>query len=130
MMFIFATQRALANDSKLAFAADLNALMYPGITDYDAAVKAFQTDLGEKPTGILTVWEIHKLTERAETQRLGTVLFPTNFFSAMEDDLALNRRHCNNVRRQNRMAYQSRHRHVLQSGQVLRIQANRSYGAN
>jgi hypothetical protein len=31
-------------------------VMYSGLHDYQAAVKAYQADLGDQPTGVLTVW--------------------------------------------------------------------------
>ncbi len=55
---------------------ELNALMYPGLHDFEGAVKLFQKDLGDEPTGILTVWQIHNLQKRAEMQKLGQLIFP------------------------------------------------------
>jgi hypothetical protein len=60
---------------------DLNVLMYSGVHDYPTAVKAFQADLGDAPTGVLTVWQIHQLEQRSEMQKLSRVLFPDNFIS-------------------------------------------------
>ncbi|MDX2073046.1 MAG: hypothetical protein SFX19_01620 [Alphaproteobacteria bacterium] len=88
MMYSMAAQRGLSVDSKLAFAMDLNTLMYPGVGNYDAAVKAFQSDMGEKPTGTLTVWQIWKLQERADMQKLGNVAFPDSFSSVITNDSA------------------------------------------
>lgn len=56
MMYTMAAQRGLSHGSELLFGMELNQLMYPGLHDYDAAVKAFQVDLGDRPTGKLTVW--------------------------------------------------------------------------
>ena len=61
MMYTMAAQRGLPLGSELMFRMELNQLMYPGLHDYNAAVKAFQTDLADKPTGVLTVWQIHQL---------------------------------------------------------------------
>jgi hypothetical protein len=89
MMYTMAAQRGLAADSKLAIAMDLNTLMYPGVANYEGAIKSFQTDMGDKPTGVLSVWQIYKLQERAETQKLGTVAFPEDFSSIITKDSAL-----------------------------------------
>jgi hypothetical protein len=81
MMFIFAARKGLSKGAELRFAMDLNVLMYSGVHDYPTAVKAFQADLGEAPTGVLTVWQIHQLEQRSEMQKLSRVLFPDNFIS-------------------------------------------------
>lgn len=88
MMYTFAAQRGLSVGSDLLFGMELNRLMYPGIHDYKAAVKAFQTDIGDEPTGVLTVWQIHTLEQRSEIQRLARVLFPDQFSSFKTDDYA------------------------------------------
>jgi hypothetical protein len=81
MNYIIAARRGLAPGADLMFARELNLLMYSGTADYLNAVKAFQSDLGEKPTGQLTVWQIDELEERAGLQRLAPVLFPDGFVS-------------------------------------------------
>jgi hypothetical protein len=88
MLYTMAAQRGLAIDAKLAFTADLNTLMYPAISDYEGSIKAFQKDMGEKPTGVLTVWQIAKLEERAQIQKLKPVAFPDNFYSYITPDTA------------------------------------------
>jgi hypothetical protein len=88
MMYILAARRGLAPDAKLAFASDLNTLMYSGISDYDSALKAFQSDVGDKPTGNLTVSQIHKLQQYADMQRLGKISFPNTFSSFINKDFA------------------------------------------
>lgn len=88
MMFTFAARRGLSPDSKLLFGMELNTLMYPGLHDYENAIKAFQKDLGDKPTGILTVWQIHNLQQRSEMQKLSTVLFPDQYSSFKTKDIA------------------------------------------
>lgn len=81
MTYIFAAQRGLAVDSELLFGMQLNQLMYSGIHDYKPAILAFQKDLGEPPTGVLTVWQIHQLEYRSALQKLTRVIFPNSFYS-------------------------------------------------
>lgn len=88
MMYTIAAQRGLSASSELLFGMELNSLMYPGLHDYAAAIKAFQADLGNKPTGTLTVWEIHQLEQRAGMQKLATVGFPDQFSSFITQDIA------------------------------------------
>ena len=88
MMYSLAARTGLAIDSNLLFAMELNRLMYPGIGDYESAVKAFQRDLGDPPTGVLTVWQIHMLEQRSEMQKLSRVLFPDQFSSWIQDGVA------------------------------------------
>ncbi len=88
MLYTMAAQRGLSIDAKLAFTADLNTLMYPAISDYEGSIKAFQKDRGEKPTGILTVWQIAKLEEGAELHKLKPVAFPDDFHSFITTDSA------------------------------------------
>lgn len=88
MMYIFAAQRGLSVGSELLFGMELNRLMYSGIHDYKAAVKAFQADLSDKPTGVLTVWQIHNLQKRSEMQGLSRVNFPDQFYSSKTDGYA------------------------------------------
>lgn len=88
MMYTAAAQRGLSVGSELLFGMELNRLMYPGLHDYKAAVKAFQADLGDEPSGVLTVWQIHSLERRSEMQKLSRVLFPDQFSSVKTDDYA------------------------------------------
>jgi len=88
IMYIWAAQRGLSVDSELLFGMQLNRLMYPGLHDYKAAVKAFQADLGDKPTGVLTVWQIHNLEQLSEMQGLSRLIFPDQFSSLKIDDIA------------------------------------------
>lgn len=88
IVYTWAAQRGLAIDAKLAIAMDLNTLMYLGVANYEKAIKSFQIDMGDKPTGVLSVWQIVKLQERAETQKLGTVGFPEDFSSFITKDSA------------------------------------------
>jgi hypothetical protein len=88
IMYTFAAQRGLSSGSELLFGMELNRLMYPGLHDYKAAVKAFQADLGDEPTGVLTVWQIHNLQRRSELQQLSRVSFPDRFSSFKTNDYA------------------------------------------
>src|SRR5262245_16077681 len=58
----------------------LNLLMYNGMGGYDAAIRAFQTDLGDEPTGKFTVWQIFQLSKRSELQGASPPSIP-GFFS-------------------------------------------------
>ena len=88
LMYIFAAKKGLAVDAELAFAMDLNSLMYPGIGDYKQAIKDFQADVGDKPDGKLTVWQIHELGKRAAMQHLDTVYFPASHGGSLIGDYA------------------------------------------
>lgn len=88
MMYSMAARRGLSVGSELLFGMELNLLMYPGLHDYASAVKAFQEDLGDKPTGQVTVWQIHQLQQRAEMQKLSRIGFPSQFFSDISRDYA------------------------------------------
>lgn len=91
IMYSAAARSALAlgeQGSELVFGMALNVLMYPGLHDFEEAVKLFQNDLGDEPTGVLTVWQIHSLQQRAEMQKLARVVFPQQWSSWKSDDLA------------------------------------------
>ena len=88
IMYTWAARTGLGFGSELYFAGELNKLMYPGVSDYQDAVKSFQSDLGDKPTGVLTVWQIDNLEKRAALQKLGTVIFPHQFSSYLRTDFA------------------------------------------
>lgn len=88
IMYNMAAQLGLSPNANLIFQASLNILMYPGIGDYEAALKSFQQDMGDKPTGVLTVWQIHNLEKRAELQKLSKVGFPDQFSNYITDDFA------------------------------------------
>jgi hypothetical protein len=89
MMYTMAAQRGLSVGSELLFGMELNRLMYSGLHDLPAAIKAFQSDLGNKPSGVLTVWEIYQLKQRAEMQQLATLGFPDQFSSFITDGSAV-----------------------------------------
>jgi hypothetical protein len=82
LLYILAAQRGLAVDSELLFGMQLNQLMYPGIHDFKSAVKAFQADLGDPQTGVLTLYQIHQLEYRSNMQKLAYVGFPYMFTSS------------------------------------------------
>ena len=86
MTYIFAAQRGLAVDSELLFGMQLNQLMYRGIHDYKSAVIAFQADLKEPQTGMLTVYQISQLEYRSDLQKLAHVAFPDGFYSSKTAD--------------------------------------------
>lgn len=88
IMYSQAASRGLSEGSELLFGMELNLLMYPGIHDYDRAVRAFQRDLGDQQNGTLTVWQIHNLEQRAAMQKLGRLLFPERFSSTKNDEFA------------------------------------------
>ncbi len=64
----------------------LNTLMYDGIGDYDGAIRAFQTDLGQQPTGELTVWQIRELQFRSEMQSASPPIIAAGFFTDLKID--------------------------------------------
>ncbi len=69
--------------------ASLNSLMYDGLADYEGAKRAFQVDLGEEPTGTLTVWQIHTLGYRASRLNMTSVsFFPFDFGGTMNESRA------------------------------------------
>ena len=58
MMFVGAANLAASEAGDIILQANLNVLMYEGLADYEGAKRIFQADLGEEPTGELTVWQI------------------------------------------------------------------------
>ena len=77
MMYIGAANSALSPYGDLINQAALNALMYNGLADYEAAKKEFQKDLNEPATGVLTVGQLHTLSYRASRLNMPSV----NFFA-------------------------------------------------
>ena len=89
MMLVGAANLAMSRHGKLVLQANLNTLMYNGLADYEAAKKAFQNDLGEVPTGELTVWQIHILGYRASRSNMTYVsFFPFNFGGVVTNAMA------------------------------------------
>lgn len=89
MMLIGAANLAKSPAGDLVMQANLNSLMYDGFADYDGAKRAFQADLGEEPTGMLTVWQVHSLGYRASRLNMTTVsFFPFAFGGTMTEDWA------------------------------------------
>lgn len=89
MIYSFAVKNGLSKGADLLFAMQLNTLIYPGINDYENAVKSFQKDLGDKATGVLTVWQIYNLEKRSEFQKLSRVSFPSDYYSSKTDTYAI-----------------------------------------
>lgn len=89
MMFSGAANLATSPAGDLVMQANLNSLMYDGFADYDGAKRAFQEDLGEEPTGTLTVWQIHSLGYRASRVNMTSVsFFPFDFGGTMIENWA------------------------------------------
>lgn len=63
----------------------LNALMYGAMNDFEGAKKAFQSDLGEEPTGRLTVSQLHTLAYRASRQNMTRVSLLFGFTGGLMD---------------------------------------------
>jgi len=89
IMFTNAANLAVSPLGDSVIGAMLSTLMYDGFADYDLAVRAFQSDLGEEVTGELTVWQIHQLGYRAARTRLGYVsFFPFGAGGSIREDFA------------------------------------------
>ena len=88
IMYTSVARVGLHPDSPLFFGMQLNSLMYPGIADYQKAITAFQKDLGDTPTGTLTVGQLQKLELYSDMQKLSGVGFPDEFSSWMSDGFA------------------------------------------
>lgn len=86
IMFNSAATLATSPVGELVMRANLNSLMYNGLADYEGAKRAFQLDLGEEPTGSLTVWQIHSLDYRASRMNMTSVsFFPLDFGGTMTE---------------------------------------------
>ncbi len=88
MSYSEAAQKGLSKGAELLFGMQLNTLMYSGVSNYQEAIKKFQYDLGDKPTGILTVWQIYNLEKRSDMQKLNYIGFPDDFLNNKNDDIA------------------------------------------
>lgn len=89
MMFSGAANLATSPAGDLVMQANLNSLMYDGFADYEGAKRAFQSDLGDDPTGALTVEQIHSLGYRASRMNMTSVsFFPFDFGGRMINDWA------------------------------------------
>jgi hypothetical protein len=89
MMFSGAANLAMSPAGDLVMQASLNSLMYDGFADYEGAKRAFQEDLGEEPTGNLTVWQIHTIGYRASRANMTSVsFFPFDFGGTMSSKWA------------------------------------------
>lgn len=90
MLYVYVAETATSPTGDLALQVYLNRLMYTGIGDFDPAKKAFQKDLGEEPTGDLTVWQIHQLQYRASRSTMTSVsFFPHDFGGFINDTWGL-----------------------------------------
>lgn len=90
MAYTGAANLALSPGGDLVFQMHLNDLMYNGMGDFEGAKTEYQRDLGEKPTGNLTVWQIFQLGYRADRQKLGSVaFFPLGFSSGIYETFAI-----------------------------------------
>ncbi|WP_281023700.1 hypothetical protein [Minwuia sp. IMCC3009] len=90
MMFSGAANLAISPAGNLIMQANLNSLMYPGFADYEGAKRAFQADMGEEPTGKLTVWQIHTLGYRASRLNMtGVSFFPFDFGGILGENWAI-----------------------------------------
>lgn len=85
MAYLQAARGADTEVARYAFASMLNSLMYQGLGNYDAAVQAFQKDLGDQPTGKLTVWQIYQLQQRSEFQGVEPPFIP-GFFTDIKGE--------------------------------------------
>lgn len=99
MAYLQAARGADTEVARYAFASMLNSLMYQGLGNYDAAVQAFQKDLGDQPTGKLTVWQIYQLQQRSEFQGVEPPFIP-GFFTDIKGGLRQSRRHFGTSRRE------------------------------
>lgn len=81
IMYSQAASTGLSPWAKDFFSLQLNTLSYNGIGDFAGAIRSFQRDMGEQPTGILTVWQIFQLNYRSEIQRVSPPSIIHNFIS-------------------------------------------------
>lgn len=75
MMYIGAANQAVSEAGDLLVQSALNSLMYNGFADFEGAKRAFQEDIGERPTSELTVGQLHTLGYRASRLNLTDVSF-------------------------------------------------------
>lgn len=89
MNLIGAARLAVSEAGDLVTKAHLNSLMYSGLADYEGAKRAFQQDLGEEPTGNLTVGQLNTLYYRAQRLNLTYVsFFAADYGGVMSGSLA------------------------------------------
>lgn len=90
MTFTGAANLATSPAGDLVVQASLNTLMYDGFADYEGAKRAFQTDLGEEPTGALTVGQFDTLRYRASRANMTSVsFFPFDFGGSITENHAV-----------------------------------------
>lgn len=89
MNYVMAANTASSPIGDIVIQSNLNMLMYDGIGNIDSAKRRFQIDLGDTPTGNLTVGQISTLFYRAERTRLTQVnFFPFSFEGSISPDIA------------------------------------------
>ncbi len=88
VMYSQATNTALAPWANDLFAMQLNTLFYNGIGDLGGAIWSFQSDVGDQPTGKLTVWQIFQLRYRSEMQKASPPSIYQTFASNKSSDAA------------------------------------------
>ncbi|MEQ1520555.1 MAG: hypothetical protein ABL936_04715 [Aestuariivirga sp.] len=81
IMYGQAASTGLSPWAKDLFSLQLNKLLYNGLGDYEGAVQSYQKDLGDQPTGKLTVWQIFQLNYRSELQSVSPPSLLHNFIS-------------------------------------------------
>ena len=80
MMYSSAANLAASPAGDFITQARLNSLMYNGFAEFESAKRSFQADLGEDPTGNLTVWQLHTLDYRTSRLNMTFVsFFPFTF---------------------------------------------------
>lgn len=85
IMYSWAAKTAVSPVGEIDAQSKLNALMYGAMNNLEGAKKAFQSDLGEEPTGRLTVSQLHTLTYRASRQNMTRVSFLFGFAGGLMD---------------------------------------------
>lgn len=80
MSYAGAARTAVSPYGEIVTRIGLNTLLYDGMGDLTAAIKALQKDLGEQQTGKLTVWQIDRLNYMSSRQNMTRVDFFTFAF--------------------------------------------------
>jgi hypothetical protein len=88
IMYGQAASTGLSPWAKDVFAFQLNKLLYNGLGDYEGAIRSYQKDLGDQPTGKLTVWQIFQLNYRSELQSVSPPNLSHSFISGKTSDSA------------------------------------------
>ncbi|MFG6661446.1 hypothetical protein [Sulfitobacter sp. 915] len=89
MMYSSAANLAASPAGDFITQARLNSLMYNGFSEFEGAKRDFQVDLGEEPTGNLTVWQLHTLDYRTSRLNMTFVsFFPFTFNGEIAGNMA------------------------------------------